>query len=161
MSIDSRAYFRALDASEMSAVLARNHVGRLAYTFHDHVDIVPVHYVYSDGWIYGRTSPGEKLVTLAHHKWVAFEVDEVQGLYEWRSVVVRGGFYTLSGDDEAWNHALALIRRLVPEALTDEDPAPFRTVLFRIAVQESTGREGVAPQRATAAPRRDSRGAAP
>lgn len=141
MHTHARPHFRALDASEMWAILARNHVGRIAYSFHDRVNILPVHYVYSSGWIYGRTSPGEKLETLAHHKWVAFEVDEVEGPFDWRSVVVHGGLYQLEPDDEAWGHALKLMRDSVPEALAEGDPAPFRTVLFRIAIQESTGRE--------------------
>ncbi|HEX6965247.1 MAG TPA: pyridoxamine 5'-phosphate oxidase family protein [Gemmatimonadaceae bacterium] len=148
MSTDARPHFRALDESEIWAILARNHVGRIAYTFHDRVDIVPVHYLYSDGWIYGRTSPGEKIVTLAHHRWVAFEVDEVEGPYDWRSVIVRGGLYLLLPDDPHWEHALQLIRRAAPDALTEHDPTPFRTVLFRIAVQESSGREGISVPRA-------------
>jgi nitroimidazol reductase NimA-like FMN-containing flavoprotein (pyridoxamine 5'-phosphate oxidase superfamily) len=141
MSTEEHPHFRALDASEIWTILARNHVGRIAYTFHDRVNIVPVHYLYRSGWIYGRTSAGDKLVTLEHHHWVAFEVDEVQGPYDWRSVVVHGGFYILSPDEDAWNEGLELVRTAVPEALTDRDPTPFRTVLFRIAVQESTGRE--------------------
>jgi nitroimidazol reductase NimA-like FMN-containing flavoprotein (pyridoxamine 5'-phosphate oxidase superfamily) len=138
---DTNPHFRALDDGEIQAVLARNHVGRIAYTFRDRVNIVPLHYVYSDGWIYGRTSPGEKLVTIGHHRWVAFEVDEVQGPYDWRSVVVHGGFYVLSHDDRAWTQALERVRGVVPYPLTQDDPTPFRTVLFRIAVQESSGRE--------------------
>jgi len=141
-----RPHFHALDESEIWAILARNHIGRIAYTFHDHVDIVPVHYIYSDGWLYGRTSPGEKLVTLAHHRWVAFEVDEIHGPFDWRSVVVHGAFYQLSSDDPAWAHALELVRRIVPDALMEKDPAPFRTVLFRIPVQECTGRCAVSQE---------------
>jgi nitroimidazol reductase NimA-like FMN-containing flavoprotein (pyridoxamine 5'-phosphate oxidase superfamily) len=141
MQTDARPRFRALDVNEMRAILARNHVGRIAYSFHDRVNIVPVRYLYSAGWIYGRTSPGEKIEVLAHHKWVAFEVDEVDGPYDWRSVVVYGGFYVLEPDDDAWPHALELIHTVAPEALAEDDPAPFRTVLFRIAIQESTGRE--------------------
>jgi nitroimidazol reductase NimA-like FMN-containing flavoprotein (pyridoxamine 5'-phosphate oxidase superfamily) len=125
----------------MRAILARNHVGRVAYSFHERVNIVPVHYLYSDGWIYGRTSPGEKVEILAHHKWVAFEVDEVEGPYDWRSVVAYGGCYVLEAVVNAWRLALELSRTVVPEALGKDDPAPFRTVLFRIAIQESTGRE--------------------
>ncbi len=97
--------------------------------------------LYSNGWIYGRTSPGEKMEILSHHKWVAFEVDEVEGPYDWRSVVVRGGLYVLEPDEDAWSEALELIRAVVPGALGASDPTPFRTVLFRIAIQESTGRE--------------------
>ena len=50
--------FRDLDAVEMVDLLARNHVGRLAYSFHDRVDIEPIHYVYADGAFYLRTEPG-------------------------------------------------------------------------------------------------------
>ena len=72
--------FRALERRECEAVLARNRVGRLAFSFHDRVDIEPIHYVYADGVLYGRTAPGSKLTTIEHHRWVAFEVDDVEGL---------------------------------------------------------------------------------
>ena len=147
MQADAHPHFRALEPNEMRAILVRNHVGRVAYSFHDRVNIVPVHYLYSNGWIYGRTSPGEKVEILAHHKWVAFEVDEVEGPYDWRSVVVNGGLYVLEPDDDAWHHALELIRTAVPDALGEDDPTPFRTVLFRIAIQESTGREAKSARR--------------
>lgn len=137
--------FRNLEPYEIDAILRRNHVGRIAYSFHDRVDIEPIHYVYDEGWIYGRTSPGTKLTTIEHNYWVAVEVDEVDGIFDWRSVVVRGGFYLLSRngtprEEEAWTHAVELLRRLIPEALTARDPVPFRTDLFRIAAQEVAGR---------------------
>jgi nitroimidazol reductase NimA-like FMN-containing flavoprotein (pyridoxamine 5'-phosphate oxidase superfamily) len=55
MSESTAIRFRALDQAEIESLLARNHVGRLAFTFHDHVDIEPVSYVYADGVI-KRTS---------------------------------------------------------------------------------------------------------
>ena len=71
------------------ALLARNHVGRLAYAHHSHVQIEPLNYVYADGWLYGRTSPGAKLDATGESWWpVAFEVDEIDSLFSWRSVVV-------------------------------------------------------------------------
>ncbi len=137
--------FRDLTRAECEAILARNHVGRLAYTFHDRVDIEPIHYVYDEGWIYGRTAPGTKLATLAHHRWVAFEVDEAEGIFDWRSVTVHGAFYILTHDAPAppdvMRHAIDLLRDLLPETLTDQDPVPFRTVLFRVHASEITGRE--------------------
>ena len=137
-----RPAFRTLDRGEVELLLRRNNVGRLAYSFRDRVDIAPIHYVFADGWIYGRTAPGTKLLTLAHNPWVAFETDEVQSLTAWRSVVVKGRVYVL-GDDaphEAYERALARLRALVPEALTSDDPTPARTVLFRISVDEVEGR---------------------
>ena len=137
--------FRELSTDECETVLARNHVCRIAYSFHDRVDIEPVHYVYDDGWLYGRTEPGAKLATIAHHRWVSIEVDEIDGLFEWRSVVARGAFYLLDPDGhtesrELYARALALLRKLVPSAMRDGDPAPFRRVVFRIALDEMRGR---------------------
>ena len=137
--------FRQLTASEVHAVLARNNVGRLAYSFRDLVDIEPIHYVHAGEWIYGRTSYGTKLTMLAHNRWVAFEVDEIDGLFEWRSVVVKGAVYVLApeGTDEArqeFDHALELLRGLIPDTLTESDPTPQRTVLFRISMDEAEGR---------------------
>lgn len=142
MPYDAAPSFRALDKAESHAILARNHVGRIAYSFHDRVDIEPIHYVYDGGWIYGRTSPGTKLATLSHHRWVAFEVDEVEGPFDWRSVVVHGTVYWLTSDASQADveTGLSLLRSFLPETLTEVDPTPFRTVLFRLSVSEITGR---------------------
>jgi len=138
--------FRTLNTAEIEEILARNHVGRLAFARENHVDIEPIHYVYSNGWLYGRTSPGRKLEAIGG-KWrpVAFEVDEVEDLFSWRSVVVRGGFYVIDAEGgpaerEERQRAIGLLRRLVPQTNTADDPVSFRNVLFRIAVQDATGR---------------------
>ncbi len=140
-----------LGSLEITAILARNRVGRIAYSLHDRVDIEPMHYVYSQGWIYARTSRGAKLETLEKNKWVAFEVDEVTSLFDWRSVVVHGGVYLLDSDAnaesrDAYARALELLRRLLPATFREDDPVPHRDVVFRISVQEATGRRAVAPE---------------
>jgi nitroimidazol reductase NimA-like FMN-containing flavoprotein (pyridoxamine 5'-phosphate oxidase superfamily) len=136
---------RDLGFTEIEAMLRSHTYGRLAFTFRDRVDIEPIHYVYGAGWLYCRTSPGTKLTQLTHHPWVAFEIDEVAGLFEWRSVVVKGTVYFVEPDgsaalDEAWHQALEALRKLVPAALRDDDPAPGRTVVFRVHIDEMHGR---------------------
>lgn len=142
----TRPTFRQLKRSEIDAVLARNSVGRLAYLLDGQVDIEPIHFVYADGTLYGRTAPGTKLSALGHEYWVAVEVDEVEELFEWRSVVVHGGFHRIPPDQPGtqevlWHRAVEALRQLIPEALTPEDPTPHRTVIFRIPVQRASGRE--------------------
>lgn len=137
---------RSLEPDECTAILARNHVGRLAYALRDRVDIEPVHYVHDDGWLYGRTSHGAKLATLQRNPWVAFEVDEVHALFDWSSVVVKGSFHLLDADGPPREHpvrerALELLRTLVPATLDVGDPTPWRDVVFRIAIDEVSGRE--------------------
>lgn len=150
--------FRDLSRAECLALLERNHVGRAAYCFRDHVDIQPISYVYSDGWLYGRTEPGEKLVTLKHSHWIAFEVDEVQGPFDWQSVVVRGAMYLPDADGspldrQAFAQAIDAIRTIVPRAFEDDDPTPWRHLLFRIHVDEISGR-AASSQEGAAIPRR-------
>lgn len=142
----SKVSFRELDQEEIEAILARNHVGRLAFSFKDRVDIEPLSYVYTDGVINFRTAPGAKLEVLLHQPAVAFEVDEVRSPYEWKSVVVHGTVYIAEPDGsrydiEAHEEAMAAIRRAVPQALGPDDPVPFRTVLVRLHVFRREGRE--------------------
>lgn len=130
---------------ECEEILTRNTVGRLAFALQDRVSVLPVHYVYEDGWIYGRTSAGGKLREILRNRRIAFEVDEHTQLFEWRSVVVRGPLYliepgTLPADRRIYAKAVSLIRRLVPTALTDSDPVAFRDRLFRIRAVEISGR---------------------
>jgi uncharacterized protein len=134
------------------------------------VDIEPLDCVSHDGWIYGRTSAGAlRAATEATWAPVAFEVDEVEELFRWRSVVVHGGFHLLADDgrehhDEEWRQGIHLLRTLVPETFTSTDPVRFRRVVFRRAVQEASGREAV-PGRAPAGAKPNSarppRGAVP
>jgi nitroimidazol reductase NimA-like FMN-containing flavoprotein (pyridoxamine 5'-phosphate oxidase superfamily) len=138
---------RSLSREECERILARNNVGRLAYARGNHVDIEPLNYAFDGQWLYGRTSPGNKLDVTGEQWWpVAFEVDEVEGLFQWRSVVVHGGFYAIGDEGPEWQQAahakgVELLRALIPETFTADDPVAFRTVLFRIAVQEISGRE--------------------
>jgi uncharacterized protein len=137
---------RSLTRQEMYDLLARNHVGRIAYSWRNHVDIEPVHYVYDGGWLYGRTSRGMK-TEVAGGGWapVAFEVDEVSDVFDWESVVVHGGFYWLAAEGSEFERrtrekAIEIFRRLIPQSFTPEDPTPYRDVMFMIAVQEISGR---------------------
>ena len=135
--------FSELSEDAARALLARKHIGRLAYSLHDRVDIQPVSFAYDDGWIFGRTQIGKKLAMLAHRPWCAFEVDEVHGLFSWQSVVVQGSFHLLdpeSGSPEVYERALRQLSKLVPGTFTEDDPTPDRTILFGIWVQEITGR---------------------
>lgn len=138
--------FSELSHADAIALLERHHIGRLAFTFHDRVDIEPISYVYGDSWLYARTSPGTKLTIVHHHPWVAFQVDEIKSRSDWRSVVVRGTIYFLDperGGSERADYAAALERLRSDDAtaLTDDDFAPHRNALFRIHADEVIGRQ--------------------
>ena len=134
-----------LSRKDVEALLRRNNIGRIAFSFRDSVDIRPIHYCWKKGWLFGRTSPGDKLNTLGHNRWVAFEVDEIEGPLDWSSVIVRGTFYRLTPEGSAYdvrlyNKALRAIREQAPQALTAHDPLAFRSEIFGIAIDSATGR---------------------
>jgi nitroimidazol reductase NimA-like FMN-containing flavoprotein (pyridoxamine 5'-phosphate oxidase superfamily) len=142
---DDRPTFRPLSRQECESLLERNHVGRIAFTFHDRVDIQPIHYVFANGVLVGRTSEGAKLVTLEHNRWLAFEADEVRGMFDWQSVVVHGTFVRLDPEGTAAQRlaaedAVIQLRALLPETNTEADPVAFRSALFQIVIREMTGR---------------------
>jgi Predicted flavin-nucleotide-binding protein len=155
------ARIKELGRSVCEMILGRNHVGRLAFSFENHVDIEPINYVYKDGWIYGRTSHGTKTDTIGLNKWVAFEVDEIDEALKWRSVVVKGPFYVMSQvnapehdptdtsltEDPSFAQGVALLRSVVPETFDTSDPTPFRNTIFRIHLDEVTGREATPVQK--------------
>jgi nitroimidazol reductase NimA-like FMN-containing flavoprotein (pyridoxamine 5'-phosphate oxidase superfamily) len=137
--------FSVLDRKACEAILTRNSVGRIAFSLHDSVRIVPIHYAYASGWIYGRTAAAGKLQEILRNRRVAFEVDEHTQSFEWRSVVASGPLYliepgTTPSDRRVHAKAVSLIRQLVRSALTGSDPVPFRDQLFRIRVAEISGR---------------------
>ena len=126
-------------------LLSEHHIGRIAFTFRDRVDIEPISYVYADGWIYARTSPGTKLTMVSHHPFVAFEVDDIVDADDWRSVVVHGTIYFIDperGEEDRALHeeAVRQLRSIDASVFTHNDPAPHRQQLFRIYVDEVNAR---------------------
>jgi len=155
--------FRTLTQHECVALLGRHDVGRLAFVVHGRPEIVPLNYVHEAGRIYGRTSATAMLAALEPGAWVAFEVDEVRGPYDWWSVIAHGTFHRLDLDgslgiadirDAACSaRVMHLLRDRAPEAFTTDDPASHRTLLFRIVVGTMTGRAASAgPAASTGAP---------
>ena len=137
-------FVRELTVGECRSFLATRSTGRIAFSLHDRVDVQPFNYVSDGDWIFGRTSEGSKLTTLRENPWCAFETDEVRGLLDWTSVVVKGTFSVLDpmiGSLHTYQRADALLRALQPDAIAANDSAARRRILFGIFGREVTGRE--------------------
>jgi uncharacterized protein len=144
-SLDMFPALGALELTQCEDLLKRNTVGRLASSLQDHVSIVPIHYVYEEGWIYCRTEAGGKLDQILRNRRVAFEVDEQQGMFSWQSVIVHGPLYLIELDGTekaklAYEQAVRALRRILPSTLGKSDPVPFRNHVFQIQATEISGR---------------------
>jgi uncharacterized protein len=92
-----------------------------------------------------RSAYGAKIEALEHNPYVAFEVDEVRGPFDWSSVVTHGTIYHLPSngsfaDRNAFSTAVAALRTVMPDALTPADPVPERTIVYGIRIDRVSGR---------------------
>ncbi|HEY3134105.1 MAG TPA: pyridoxamine 5'-phosphate oxidase family protein [Gemmatimonadaceae bacterium] len=133
--------FKTLRPSQSEAVLVRNDVGRIAFALDGRVQLLPINYVYLNGWIYGRTAAAAYLPRNAP---VAFQVDEYNEAPEWRSVVVHGQLDLVESESAEparpfVRRALSRIRRLVRPAASETPSVLFRDQLFGIQAIEIAG----------------------
>jgi len=145
MSGMTPAQFLILTTADCRALVERNHVGRIAFAREGQVDIEPLGYVASGEWLFLRSAYGTKIEALAHNPFVAFEVDEVKGPFDWCSVVVYGTVYLLPEDGgpierREYDRALNALRAVLPGTLTSDDPAPMRQIVYGLHVNRWSGR---------------------
>lgn len=136
---------RALSTIQSQFVLARNHVGQLSYINGGKPGLLPLHYVFAGDRIVTRTSFGPKCSAWIDRPDVVFGIEESDGLFDWRSVVVHGTARILSvtslRDRADYWRAVRVLRTLIPEAFTERDPTADRRVVLEILPREISGRE--------------------
>jgi nitroimidazol reductase NimA-like FMN-containing flavoprotein (pyridoxamine 5'-phosphate oxidase superfamily) len=146
--------FFALSREQCAEVLGRNHVGRLAYRDGRRINILPLGFVAQDDVLFLRSAYGTKMEALSRDPFVAFEVDEIEGPFDWRSVVVHGTIYVVERDGSASERrAVEAIRAAMPTAFTEQDPAPERQTLYGLYIHEINGRMAQSHPASTDRPR--------
>ena len=142
-----------LSAAQVEHLLESQVVGRIGCHAEGRTYVVPVTYAYQGGMIWGHTGEGLKVQMMRKNPRVCFEVDQMDDMANWRSVIVQGRFEELKG--EAAGKAMGIvIERLMPlitsasstpsHGLGPEghraDTAGMTPVAYRIVIDEKTGR---------------------
>lgn len=142
-----------LDDHEIEALLEREVVGRIGCHARGRIYVVPISYVYAEGAIIGHSTEGIKLQMMRENPQVCFQVDHIEDLRNWKSVIVWGHFKELTGS--AASHAMAqFLGRVLPltgtpettqtpKSLTHQHRAlteGLPSVTFCIRIIEKTGR---------------------
>lgn len=134
-----------LDSAQVEELLHTEVVGRLGCISARGPYVVPVCYVYRGGFVYGHSMDGMKWQSMQAHPDVCFEVEHVDDLTNWRSVIGWGRFEALAGPTAEHGMAM-LIERLMPLLGIDDTQRPpdhgegHRAGVFRIHLTETTGR---------------------
>jgi nitroimidazol reductase NimA-like FMN-containing flavoprotein (pyridoxamine 5'-phosphate oxidase superfamily) len=91
-----------MDPRECVELLRRNYVGRLAFIVGKSPYVIPITYYYYDqagNCIISYASEGHKIEAMRINESVSLEVDEIDSVSKWKSVLVHGTFEELSGID--------------------------------------------------------------
>jgi nitroimidazol reductase NimA-like FMN-containing flavoprotein (pyridoxamine 5'-phosphate oxidase superfamily) len=142
-----------LTKDQIAHVLQTEVVGRIGCYDGKEVYIVPVTFVYRDGYVYAHSKEGRKVQVMRKNPDVCFQVDAVDNMANWRSVIAWGKYEELVGEKEQKEGMKILIDRLTP-LLTSETVRPthglsrppevlekgLRPVAYRIKITRSSGR---------------------
>ncbi|MBT1703734.1 pyridoxamine 5'-phosphate oxidase family protein [Chryseosolibacter indicus] len=142
-----------LTTKQCEYILQSNYIGRIGCYTNGKVLVLPVTYVFDGEFIYGRSLEGTKISMMRKNPHVCFQVDNIDGLSSWRSVVVNGKFEELKTEAAQQKARKLFLERLQPLTLGETvDPArehanPPHTVvkkkkpiIYRIGIDEIAGR---------------------
>lgn len=133
-----------LNTQQIEDVLHGEVIARIGCLHDGRVYVVPVTYVYDGTHVWGHSMDGAKLTAMRAHPQVCVEVEHVDDLSNWRSVIAWGTFEECTGED--WRAGMALLVERIMPLLTfpphaRPDPqGPKTGVVYRIRLTSKTGR---------------------
>jgi uncharacterized protein len=136
-----------LNKREIIEFLESKFIGRLGCHLNGETYIVPVNYVYQGNAVYAHSGEGKKIDMLRANPQVCFQVDEIDNMFKWKSVILWGTFEELKGQ-ERQQAMQGLILRIMP-ATNDPGREPSHgispafhdnLIVYRINIHEATGR---------------------
>ncbi|QEC76898.1 pyridoxamine 5'-phosphate oxidase family protein [Mucilaginibacter ginsenosidivorax] len=138
---------------QIESLLKQQVTGRLACHAGGTTYIVPINYFYSAPYIYSHSAYGKKIEMMRQNPEVCFEVDDIQSIFSWKSVVAWGRFEEVTDIDEKARLMQGLIHRIMPLAnhpanhpshgITENDSdvgEKVELIIYKINLDKITGR---------------------
>jgi nitroimidazol reductase NimA-like FMN-containing flavoprotein (pyridoxamine 5'-phosphate oxidase superfamily) len=137
-----------LDREQIDQVLKAGLVGRIGVHGDNRTYVVPVSYVYDGDAVYVHSADGLKVRMMRANPEVCFEVEDIDDLANWRTVIAWGRYEELKADLAVAAMNL-LVSRLSPLTASETAGPAGRAkgrgsngveVAYRIRLRELTGR---------------------
>jgi len=137
---------------EIEKLLKEEVVGRIGCTDGRMVYVVPISYAYDGEYVYCHAREGLKVDIMRRNPVVCFEVDHLQNMANWQSVVAHGRFEELADATLRKDALKRLHGRVLPLVSSEtthlsrdwpfqpEELGNIKGVTFRIRLEEKTGR---------------------
>lgn len=142
-----------LNEIQIENLLKEQVIGRIACHAQGETYIVPIHYVYRDGCVYGHSADGKKIRMMRENPQVCFEVEHIQNAFRWTCVIAAGTFEEVTDIEEKQQVMQGIIHRIMPlvtspeghpsHGITEKDSdvgTIVELVVYRIRLSEKSGR---------------------
>lgn len=141
-----------LTSTQINNILSSQSVCRLACTDGKKPYVTPVTYAYDGKFIYGQTQEGTKLSILRKNPNVCLQMDIMNSMNNWQSVLVYGKFEELKNKaaDTAREYLFDKVLTLMTSstihnfehegATKVDDNNRIKSIMYRIKIKEITGR---------------------
>jgi nitroimidazol reductase NimA-like FMN-containing flavoprotein (pyridoxamine 5'-phosphate oxidase superfamily) len=136
-----------LRETEVETVLRTQIIGRIGCHAFGKTYVVPITYAYDGRCVFAHSSDGMKLHMMRENPHVCFEVDYMDDLANWNSVIAWGTFSELRDPAERANALDLLIDRIGPHLRETPPGASVHphegmkdAILYRIELETKTGR---------------------
>ena len=140
-----------LTKGQCQRILIASMIGRIGCHSEGKTYVIPITYVFDGGYIYAHSKEGLKIMMMRKNPDVCFQVDQIDNLSNWRSVIAWGKFEELTSSEEQEFALRILINTLhafhtgdavkPPPSSGDMNPnKEKKPVIYRISIEEISGR---------------------
>lgn len=147
-------FIQVMTETECLNILARSRLGRLGCARENQPYVVPIYFVYEKPYLYGFTTPGQKVEWMRSNPLVCVEVDEIVDDTHWLSIILFGSYEELSDTQDRHSehgqqrlHAHNLLQHHAewwePGSASGTYRNPMQSlvpVFYRIRIDRITGR---------------------
>jgi nitroimidazol reductase NimA-like FMN-containing flavoprotein (pyridoxamine 5'-phosphate oxidase superfamily) len=142
----------SLSDQEIMNVVSNSVIGRLGCHADATTYVVPISFAYDSGYIYARSFEGMKVKMMRQNPEVCFQVDEMQSMADWKSVIMWGTFEELEKKADREMGLKILLSRILPNVSSEtvkftpewpfasENLSEIEGIVFRIRIRGMSGR---------------------
>jgi uncharacterized protein len=141
----------SLTKTQCERILLGSMIGRIGCYSAGKPYVVPITYVFDNGFIYAHSKEGLKVKMMRKNPKVCFQVDQIENMTNWRSVILWGEFEELTAPVEQEKALKILVNGIEPfhtgesvkpgNSTSDMNPhKEKKPVFYRISINEISGR---------------------
>jgi uncharacterized protein len=142
-----------LTEEECRAFLQKEILGRIGCSVNGETYVVPVNYLFDGANILAHSQVGKKIEMMRKNPNVCLEVDNMQSLKNWESVIAWGKYVEITNPKEKWDALHDFVNRLMHFKISETAYPPemtpgrlhprsgkLKTVVYKIVLEKITGR---------------------